>query len=348
METRLTKRETDRALAIPVEVGQAANGAAAAIAFVDYRSRRAANTIRRQDAALALFSEFLGRVVVDPPTGHDLATRPGSWQGITWGLVSGFAKWMVGEGYAIGTINVRLSTVKTYCKLAARSGALSTQELAMIRLVEGYSRKEGKRVDERRELANKPTRLGKKKAEPVVLSTSEAEALRDQPDTPQGRRDALLLALLLDLGLRAGEVAGLNVGDVNLDTRELTFWREKVDKAQTFDLMNPRRLWETAEAWFADGAAAMGALLRSSRKGGELTKAGMTARCITERVRYLGKQVGIEGLSSHDLRHFWATTAARNDTPLDRLMEAGGWASPAMPMRYIEAGLIANEGVRLS
>ena len=28
-------------------------------------------------------------------------------------------------------------------------------------------------------------------------------------------------------------------------------------------------------------------------------------------------------------------------------MEAGGWASPAMPMRYVEAARIANEGVRL-
>jgi hypothetical protein len=39
--------------------------------------------------------------------------------------------------------------------------------------------------------------------------------------------------------------------------------------------------------------------------------------------------------------------AARNGTPIDRLQEAGGWASPAMPLRYIEAAAIANEGVKL-
>ena len=73
----------------------------------------------------------------------------------------------------------------------------------------------------------------------------------------------------------------------------------------------------------------------------------MSERAITARVRYLGQQVGIEGLSAHDLRHTWATLAARNGTPLDRLQDAGGWNSLAMPARYVEAARIANEGVLL-
>ncbi|MBC8492720.1 MAG: hypothetical protein H8D43_02960 [Chloroflexi bacterium] len=39
---------------------------------------------------------------------------------------------------------------------------------------------------------------------------------------------------------------------------------------------------------------------------------------------------------------------ARSGTPIDRLQDAGGWASPSMPLRYVEAARIANEGVRLS
>ena len=91
----------------------------------------------------------------------------------------------------------------------------------------------------------------------------------------------------------------------------------------------------------------MGPLLRASRKGGALTGAGMTARALTDRVRTLGTAVGLTGLSAHDLRHYWATRAARNGTPLDRLQDAGGWASPAMPLRYVETARIANEGVLL-
>ena len=73
----------------------------------------------------------------------------------------------------------------------------------------------------------------------------------------------------------------------------------------------------------------------------------MTARALTARVRDLGTAVGLVGLSAHDLRHYWATQAARSGTPLDRLQDAGGWASPAMPLRYVETAKIANQGVLL-
>ena len=74
----------------------------------------------------------------------------------------------------------------------------------------------------------------------------------------------------------------------------------------------------------------------------------MTSRAITARVRALGQAIGVEGLSAHDCRHYWATQAARSGTPIDRLQDAGGWASPAMPLRYVEAARIANEGVKLN
>ena len=42
-----------------------------------------------------------------------------------------------------------------------------------------------------------------------------------------------------------------------------------------------------------------------------------------------------------------ASQAARRGTPLDRLMDVGGWSSPAMPTRFIEAANIGNEGICL-
>lgn len=53
-------------------------------------------------------------------------------------------------------------------------------------------------------------------------------------------------------------------------------------------------------------------------------------------------------LSPHDCRHTWATLASRAHTPLERLMDAGGWASYAMPLRYIQTNDIANDGVTLT
>lgn len=99
-------------------------------------------------------------------------------------------------------------------------------------------------------------------------------------------------------------------------------------------------------AYLRDDAIMSGPLLIASRKGGHLTHQGMTERAITGRVAELGRSIDIEGLSAHDLRHFWATMRARAGTPPDRLMDAGGWNSLDMPMRYIEAQKIANEGLK--
>jgi integrase len=79
-----------------------------------------------------------------------------------------------------------------------------------------------------------------------------------------------------------------------------------------------------------------------------LTGVGMVERTITRRVHYLGQQISIEGVSTHDLRHYWATRAARQDMDPFALQEAGGWNSLAMPRRYVEDGKIANERVHLN
>jgi integrase len=327
------------------DVGEQANAAAARSAFADYRSRKADNTLRSQDAALEQFSEYLAEAAGQAPTGEALATTPEAWSGITWGLVEGFVRWLLLQGYAVGTVNVRLSAIRTYAKLAAKAGAIPAQELAMIRAVQGYSRKEAKRINERREEAGLEIRQGDKKRDPIVLTQEQAQAIKDQPDTPQGRRDAVLVRLMLDLGLRCGEVASLTVTDVDIKRGQLSFYREKVGKGQTHELVNG--LQAAMSSYLTNDALAIGPLLRASHKGGELTHAGMSKRAITDRVRTLGEEIGIDGLSAHDLRHTWATLAARNGTPIDLLREAGGWSSLAMPARYIEAAKVANQGINL-
>lgn len=325
-----------------VELGQAANHFASQSAFEDYRSRRADNTIRRQDADLALFAEFIQStgVIVG-----DLSADPEAWRGVTWGLVAAFQGWQLGRGYSVGSVNVRLSTIKTYAKLAFRAGVLGATEYALIRAVEGYSRKESKRVDEKRAADGIDTRIGDKKAGPVAIRIDQAAALKSQPDTPQGRRDALILCLLLDHGLRVGEVAGLTVDGFNLDVGILTFYRPKVDRLQSHKLTGDT--WRAAVAYLNQDGPAEGCIWRRSIKGGALGDQGMSDRAITDRVKVLGADIGIDGLSAHDCRHYWATMAARSGTPVDRLQDAGGWSSPAMPLRYIEAAKISNQGVLL-
>ena len=141
-------------------------------------------------------------------------------------------KWQLAEGYSVSSVNRRLSTVKTYAKLAAKAGVLDTQALALIRTVSGYGQKEAARVNEDRIITRKST----EKPDAISITDEQAEALKSQPNTPQGRRDAVIMCLLIDHGLRCGEVAALYGTDINLSTKQMTFYREKVGKRQTHDL----------------------------------------------------------------------------------------------------------------
>ena len=331
-----------------VIAGQAANKAAARAVFVDYRTRKAANTTRRQDADLALFAGYLKSVGL--PAGN-FVEDPKAWQGITCGLVEAFVKWQLLKGYAVESVNVRLSTLKTYARLALKAGALGVSEYALIRTFQGYGFKEAKRLDETRTAEGLDCRRGTKKPHAVIITDEQAAQLMTQDNTPRGKRDTFILCLMIEHGLRVGEVEGLQVSSIDIRNRHMTFYREKVSKVQTHRLTD--RTLEAARAYMKH-APKDGSLWRASaekREGkthaGELTTHGISERAINKRVELLGRKIGIEGLSPHDLRHYWATKAARNGTPVKNLQEAGGWNSPAMPLQYIEAEQAANDGVIL-
>lgn len=356
--------------------GQAANQAAADYLFADYRQRRAPKTIRTQTAALLLWVHYLADVGAadelladaelwgashfgDAEQAELLAYAeaqrvslpiiyvayycqhvPAAWQGVTWGLVEGFVKWLLNQGYSLASVNNRLSAVKVYVRLAAKAGRLSPTEQALIREVRGYGRTEGKRVDELRE----QTRVGHKKEEAIVLTAVQARTLKTQhPPTPQGIRDRLLLCLLLDLGLRASEVAALIVEDL-AEPGYVTVYRQKTD---TTDRMELTADLLAALADYQRYRRQSGPLLRGSRKNGELTDQVMSVRAIGARVKILGRDIlGVWELSPHDLRHTWATRAAKGSNPFV-LRDAGGWTNMQTPGRYVARAKVVNEGIQL-
>lgn len=307
-------------------LGQAANERAAASVFADYRSRKAANTLRRQDAELKNFGRYVGR--------DRLHSDTEQWRGVTWGVVDAFCKQMLLDGYAVATVNFHLSTIKTYTRLAAKAGVIPSGELALICSVQGYGHQEGQRIDEKREVAGIATRKSTKKAGFHVLSEAQATMIRAACDTAtaQGRRDAALLVLLLDLGLRVSEAAGLRADDFDPATGVLTVYRKKTDTTTRFTLQNGKLA--TLRAYFENDKPT-GQLLQGSRKSGVL-EGSMSKRAIAARVRAFGALVGIADLSPHDLRH---TAATRNAAKMNarELQDFFGWNSPAMASRYIEA-----------
>lgn len=333
-------------------VGQMANDYADGDIFNDFNGRKADNTLRAYRSDLGSFAAFLsdaskGAVAV---TGDALQTTPAAWTGVTWGLVQAFVQWLLKAGASTATVNRKLAAVKVYAALAAEAGAIEGQDAARIaNRIHGYTGKAARNVDRERATAGAPTRQSTKKAAHVALTVDQVRALKAHPDTPQGRRDALLMALLLDHGLRVGEVALLTVDAFYSDeSGTFTFYRPKVGKEQRHRLTEDTL--RALTAYMLHDAPDRGALLfRQSAKGGQLkTGAGISERNLSERVRTIGRRIGIENLSAHDCRHSWATRAVAAGTEAFALRDAGGWASLAMPSRYVEAAAIANERVKLA
>ena len=308
-----------------------------------YQERQATDTLRRHRADLALFTTYLQQIPGLSAIG-DLYHDPAAWSGMSKGLVEGFVQWQLKEGYAIGSVNMRLSTVRLYARLAQGAGTLDEQQAAMIRTVRGYRGREGKRIDTQRPVR----RVGAKKAQWTPLTIAQAHALLNQPDTSQGRRDRLLLCLLLYHGLRCEEVALLQVEAFDLDKGIVRFEQPKTDKVVCHQLHLQTYL-ALQRYLDLDHPTRTGPLLLGSRKGGTLI-GGMSKSAINQRVRALGEHIGVTNLilSPHDLRHFWATSATEAGTDLESLKQAGGWSSLEMALRYIKEREIAHEKVKLA
>ena len=323
-------------------IGKTANARASRQVFADHLITKAKNTIRRKRSDIQLFEQFLASQRV---TAIHLFSDPAAWQVVTWGLVKQFIYWQTQQGYAVPTINARLSSVKVFARLAFQAGFIDEKEYLLIEAVRGYSRKEGKRIDKQRVAHKFPIRNGSKKSEPTIFTDEAAERMKHQADTPKGRRNSLLMCLLIDHGLRVGEVAILTHKSFDLKTRTMTFYREKIDITQKHKLTDDA--YRAAVAYFLKDAPQDGIIWRRARKmkdelGKQIREEGAT-RSIVEWVKEIGLKEGLN-LSPHDNRHYGATYEARHGTAVDRLMDWGGWSSPAMPMRYINREHISNKG----
>lgn len=340
----LTTAQTGQVLEV---FGALANEAASKAVFALYQERRPVNTQRSQRAAIAVFISFLRSCGI-APTG-DLYADPLAWQGITWGTVQAFQLWLLQNGYSVKTVNDRVSAIKVYMGLANQAGYIPDGEILRLQSLRGYSRKEAVDADTKRKAQGIATRRGTKKSQAVTITDEQARALcQVLEDTPQARRDALLMCLLIFHGLRVSEAAVLTVEAVDLEKRMMTFYRPKTGKISRHRIRG--RAWQCLTAYMSkDQPAQSGGLLLASNKSGVLLPGSdMSIEAIRQRVRQLGREVGLPNLSPHDLRHYGATVIANDPkSSLAALMAWGGWESASSAARYIEAGAADNDGVSL-
>ncbi len=117
--------------------------------------------------------------------------------------------------------------------------------------------------------------------------------------TAAGRRDFAILLLLVRLGLRAGEVAGLMLDDLDWRVGELVV-TGKGGRRERLPL--PDEVGRAIVEYLQRGRPA-GALERSVFVRVEAPHSPMTAGSVTGAVHRAGRRAGLEGVRAHQLRH---------------------------------------------
>ena len=157
-----------------------------------------------------------------------------------------------------------------------------------------------------------------------------------------------MMSLLLDHGLRVSELSSLTIDSIDLEAKQLKWWRQKTGKISKHNLRG--RAWNRLSEYLSkDHHAMTGSLLLASNKSGSLVLgSSMSIEAIRQRVKQLGELVGLTNLSPHDCRHYGATTAGRDpNVSLAALMQWGSWESAVSAARYIDHGQADNDGVSL-
>jgi site-specific recombinase XerD len=145
----------------------------------------------------------------------------------------------------------------------------------------------------------------------------------------EDRRDAAILALFRDTGMRLSELAGLHVDDVSLRAREAIVTgkgsRQRIvklshDAARALDrYLRERaghRLARSARLWL-----------------GVRNRQPMTANGIYQMTCRRGAQAGV-AVHPHKFRHHFSHTWLDRGGAEGDLMELNGWTSPQMLRRY--------------
>jgi integrase/recombinase XerD len=152
---------------------------------------------------------------------------------------------------------------------------------------------------------------------PRALEPEQLRALLESCDreTANGRRDYAVLVMLARLGLRAGEVAALGLGDIDWRAGELRIVG-KGRRAERLPL--PADVGEAIVAYLRDGRPAT-ALDRSLIVRVRAPHHAMTTGGITQIVFAAAARAGLGPIHSHRLRHTAATQMLRAGASLEEV-----------------------------
>ncbi len=230
------------------------------------------------------------------------------------------------------TVNVRLSAVRKMVFEARKNGMIGAEEAANLTEVPN--------------IPQKGTRLGN------WLTREQARELLAVPDrsTLKGKRDYVILAVLVGCALRREELAVLDVDTIQLREGRwvLADLEGKGRRVRTVAI--PVWVKQGINAWMTAAGVEDGRLLRAVSKGGKV-KESMSGWAVWSVVEQCAKQIGIERFGAHDLRRTCAKLCRKNGGGLEQIKFLLGHSSIQTTERYLgseqELAVAVNDSLGL-
>jgi len=230
------------------------------------------------------------------------------------------------------TINVRLSAIRKLVGEARRLGMVGVEEAANLTDVPN--------------IRQKGTRLGN------WLTREQARDLLAVPDrsTLKGKRDYVLLALLVGCALRRQELASLDVPTIQLRENRWVLADLEGKGRRIRTVAVPLWVKESINAWMSAANIEEGRLLRSISKGGKLG-ASLSDWAVWSVVEQSARQIGIERFGAHDLRRTCAKLCRKSGGDLEQIKFLLGHSSIQTTERYLgseqEIAIAVNDSLGL-
>ena len=242
--------------------------------------------------------------------------------GFTRATLQRYRSHLVDRSLSAASVNLALAALRKLAIEAASNDLLATETAVAILRVPG-ARRSG-------------VRSGNWLTLPQVQQLLEAP----DPATAKGRRDRVLLGLLVGCGLRRGELAGLEFGDV----------AQREGRWAIVDLVGkhgrvrtvPMPSWAKTvlDRWASAARISSGPVLRPVSKAGRVGSGPLTPQSIFETVIAYARRAGLGRITPHDLRRTFAKLAHRGRAPLEQIQISLGHASIQTTERYL--GLSQN------
>ena len=274
----------------------------------DLEERRGAspNTVRSYGSDLSQFAEFVEteRAPEDEPAGSER---------VDTAVLRAYLGSLHERGLSSTTVARKLAALRSLYRYLTRAGVVERDPARALRA------------------PRTPARI------PTRMEMNEVEALLHAPDpaAPLGCRDLAILELLYGTGLRVSELVGLNLADINPNSRILrVLGKGGKERVVPFgevaaDALGP---WLRVRADVQGTAGNTEAVFLNAR-GGRLSD--RSVRTVVR--RYLGEAglIRLAGsVSPHTLRHAFATHLLDHGADLRSIQELLGHTSLATTQKY--------------